>query len=85
MLIIDRKEGQSVKIGGDVVVTIRKLASGHVSLAIHAPRNIAIERDNMVKTGKECVNCQSTISKNTMFCRFCGHLDEHKETNGVTQ
>ena len=44
MLVITRKEGQQLRIGSDIVVTIVEVNGGSVRLGIEAPLNIRIER-----------------------------------------
>ncbi|MGC9156502.1 MAG: carbon storage regulator [Ferrimicrobium sp.] len=44
MLVITRKEGQRVRIGSDIVLTIVEVNGGSVRIGIEAPLNIRIER-----------------------------------------
>lgn len=46
MLILSRKEGESVVIGDDVVVTVIHVGS-KVRLAIEAPRNVKVLRSEL--------------------------------------
>ena len=50
MLIITRKPGESLRIGDDVTVTVTKIGRGQVGLAIDAPREIRILREELVGT-----------------------------------
>lgn len=51
MLCITRKSGQSVIIG-DAKVTVTKLRSGSVRLAIEAPRNVRVIREEIKENKK---------------------------------
>jgi len=44
MLYIDRKPGQTIVIGENIVITVKKMRTGQVSLAFEAPENIPIYR-----------------------------------------
>ncbi len=44
MLVLSRKESQSIVIGGDIEVTIVAIQGGRVKLAINAPRHVPIRR-----------------------------------------
>ena len=48
MLIIARKEGQRLKVGDDIWVTVIKLRSGHVQIGVEAPRNTLILREELL-------------------------------------
>lgn len=52
MLVLQRKAGEQVRIGNDVVVTVLKTASGKVSLGIQAPAYYRITRPE--QRGAEC-------------------------------
>lgn len=49
MLVITRKEGQSLLIGDDIEVTVTKVADGSVKIAIEAPREMVILRKELYK------------------------------------
>ncbi|QBQ76642.1 hypothetical protein PTXU04_00028 [Escherichia phage PTXU04] len=44
-LRITRREGQSVYIGNDIVVTVENSENGNVGLRISAPPDVGIHRD----------------------------------------
>ena len=46
MLVLARKEGEGVKIGDGVVVTVQSAHRGRVLLQVSAPNEIKIERLN---------------------------------------
>lgn len=47
MLVLTRKKGESVKIGDDITVTVTELGSGQVKLAIEAPRELQVHRQEI--------------------------------------
>lgn len=46
-LIIKRVAGQRIMIGGDIIVTVTEVIGRHVRLAIQAPRNIRVDREEV--------------------------------------
>jgi carbon storage regulator len=51
-LLLGRKQDQSVFIGDDVEVRVIAIKRGSVLLGFKAPKNVNIERDDIVKTTK---------------------------------
>lgn len=47
MLILQRKEGESLLIGDEVEITVLAVEAGRVRLAIQAPRNVTILRSEL--------------------------------------
>lgn len=47
MLILQRKEGESLLIGEDVEVTVLSVEGGKVRLAIQAPKQVSILRSEL--------------------------------------
>lgn len=47
MLILQRKEGESLFIGDEVEITVLGVESGRVRLAIQAPRSVTILRSEL--------------------------------------
>jgi carbon storage regulator len=47
MLVLTRKEGESVHIGGNIVVTVVATTGSRVRLGIEAPRNTSIRRNEL--------------------------------------
>lgn len=43
-LTLSRKEGESIMIGNDIVVTVTKNSKGQVKLAVDAPKELSITR-----------------------------------------
>jgi len=44
MLVITRKDRQSIKIGPDILVTVWRTDEGRIRVGIDAPRDLAIHR-----------------------------------------
>ncbi|GFI61154.1 translational regulator CsrA1 [Clostridiales bacterium] len=56
MLILQRKAGESILIGDDITIRISEINSGRVKIAIDAPREIRIMREELItaaETNKE--------------------------------
>ncbi|MCG8583129.1 MAG: carbon storage regulator [Pirellulales bacterium] len=49
MLILSRKRGESVQIGGGVSVTVVKISGGGVRLGINAPEGTEIVREELLR------------------------------------
>lgn len=47
MLVITRKEGQSILLGDNIEITVAKVADGSVKLAIDAPKETIILRKEL--------------------------------------
>lgn len=53
MLVLGRKEGESIVIGEDIVVKVVSVENGIVKLGIEAPKEISIIRDELIQEVKE--------------------------------
>jgi len=47
MLVLARREGESLRIGPDVRITVVRLGSGQVKLSIEAPEELAVHREEV--------------------------------------
>lgn len=47
MLVLSRREGQSIMIGNDIVVTVIEIRGEHVRIGIDAPRSITVHREEV--------------------------------------
>lgn len=47
MLVLSRREGESIVIGGDVRVSIVSISGNQVKLSIEAPRSVSIHRSEV--------------------------------------
>lgn len=48
MLILARKLGQKIIIGGDIEITVVEVRGDHVRLGITAPRDVAVHRKELL-------------------------------------
>lgn len=68
MLVIARKNGQSILIGEDIEIVVVKSEDGSVKLAINAPKNITILRKELYKDiieeNKNSISTDSSLLKN---------------------
>ena len=49
MLILTRRTGESLRIGDDVEVTVMAVNGSQVRIGIKAPRNIAVDREEIAR------------------------------------
>lgn len=62
MLILTRKKGQSLYINDNICITVREVGSDSVRLAIDAPREVKILREELaeaMKSNKEAADQQN--------------------------
>ena len=48
MLILSRKEGESIRVGDDIIVDVHRIVGGRVHLAISAPIDVKIMRQEVL-------------------------------------
>ena len=49
MLVLSRRAGERLIIGDDIVVTVREIRQDQVKLCIEAPRDVAVDREEIRK------------------------------------
>ena len=76
MLILQRKPGESVRIGDNITVSIVSVDSGRVRISIDAPTEIPILRSELIET--IAVNQASVISDTSAseLLELLGHVFE---------
>lgn len=47
MLVLSRKQGESIIIGNDIVVTVLEVRPDHIRLGIDAPRSVSVHREEV--------------------------------------
>jgi len=52
-LVLTRRKGESILIGDNIEVTVISVNGGQVKIAIDAPRDINIVRDELIRERKE--------------------------------
>ncbi|MFU0823712.1 MULTISPECIES: carbon storage regulator CsrA [Clostridium] len=67
MLVVKRKEGESLLIGEDIEINIVSIENGSVKIGINAPKNVAILRKELYKEieeeNKNAVNMDTSMLK----------------------
>ena len=53
MLILTRRIGETVMIGSDVEVTVLGVKGNQVRVCIHAPKNVAVHREEIYRSDQE--------------------------------
>jgi carbon storage regulator len=68
MLILARKENQSIMIGEDIEITIVNIKGDHVKIGINAPTDVKVYRkeifEEIAKANIEATNIKPDIMKN---------------------
>ncbi len=47
MLVLSRRQAQSIVIGGDIVITVVSIRGDQVRIGIDAPRSVAVHRQEV--------------------------------------
>lgn len=47
MLILSRRVGESVVIGGDISITVLRIKGNQVRLGVNAPKSVAVQREEI--------------------------------------
>lgn len=53
MLLLKRRVGESIRIGDDILITVRHISASRVSLEIHAPVETKILRQELLERQEE--------------------------------
>jgi carbon storage regulator len=61
MLILSRKEGESVKVADDIEITVISVSGNRVRIGINAPRNVRILRAELDDTTAAKSNTDSAV------------------------
>jgi carbon storage regulator len=82
MLVLDRKEGEDILVGPDIVVTVLHLGRSRVRIGVTAPKEVVIMRRELVEKeaadaegrNQGCqLNCKSEGPPGPIWCSLCGH------------
>ena len=79
MLILQRKEGESLLIGDEIEISILSVEAGRVRLAIEAPKSISILRAELKKAAE--VNREAADEEVSPLA-LLGMLPEHSREKG---
>lgn len=66
MLVLQRKRNQSIVIGDSIEVSVIEIGSDWVKLAISAPKDISILREELVEAAKANRESADTASLNVL-------------------
>lgn len=47
MLVLTRKKGETIRIGGDIVVTVVDIGQGKVRIGVEAPKTVPVDRSEV--------------------------------------
>ncbi|MYL70009.1 carbon storage regulator CsrA [Halobacillus litoralis] len=65
MLVLNRKEGETVRVGDDITITVVGVEGGQVKLGIEAPKNVGIHRQEVYvaieKENEEAANVSGDL------------------------
>ncbi|WP_457570527.1 carbon storage regulator CsrA [Desulfovulcanus sp.] len=71
MLILSRRQGESIHIGDDIKVTILSIKGKQVKIGIEVPEHICVYRDEVYKKIQE-ENLQAILTKEDDFLAVAG-------------
>ena len=74
MLILSRKIGESIIIGGETEVTILELSGDKVRVGVNAPKNISVLRSELKKTEEEDKSAAASVSP-VKLAEYKTHID----------
>lgn len=63
MLVIKRKESESILIGDDIEIIIAEISQDKVKIAIKAPKDVKIARKELSETCEFNISASEQISK----------------------
>ncbi|WP_347251581.1 carbon storage regulator [Legionella sp.] len=72
MLVLARRVGESLVIGGNIWITVCKISGRQVHLGIDAPQSIAINR---YEIHQKILELQPTIIDQAVFLKSVGGFD----------
>jgi carbon storage regulator len=49
MLVLSRKSGERIRIGGDIVISIERIGTETVKIGIDAPQDVRILREELIE------------------------------------
>ena len=55
MLVLNRKQGERVIIGGEIEITVLKVQGNQVKLGIRGPDEVTIHREEIYRKLNECL------------------------------
>ncbi len=77
MLILQRKTGEAIRIGDDILIRISEIGSERVKIAIDAPRGLPIVREELLTAAQ--TNIQSAAADVDLNVIHSMLMQERKE------
>ncbi len=67
MLILTRRLGESIVIGDNIIVTVSDIKNGQIKLGIDAPKDVTVNREEVVKEikGENVLSSASGVINHT--------------------
>jgi carbon storage regulator len=62
MLLVRRRAGQSIRIGDEIEIHIAEITPSKVTIAIHAPKEVAVTRAEVVLTKRQNVAAADSLT-----------------------
>ena len=83
MLILTRKQGESVAIGDDIKVTVVEIQGKQVKLGVQAPREISVHRQEVYeKIQEENIRAAGVSEEDLANLQFPSGAEDSPEENG---
>ncbi len=70
MLVLSRKQGERIVIGGNIVITVISGGSDRVRLGISAPPHVAIHREEIIRQ-INASTAESQMAAQSSYCSEC--------------
>ncbi|MCL2845164.1 MAG: carbon storage regulator CsrA [Chitinivibrionia bacterium] len=79
MLVLTRKEGESIRIGDNISIKIVSIDGNNCKVGVEAPRNISVNREEVyLKIKSE--NLTAATNDNVDFGKFAGLIKANPTT-----
>lgn len=69
MLILTRKQGEKIKIGDDIKITIIEISQGNVKIGVEAPKKVKVIRYELIEELRE-QNRNAIENIDGLICKF---------------